>query len=113
MNQLSLALAMERADQGIASSGEHADAVESGWRFQALALLTTFAAQVGRPFVMEEARQWAEAHQLPPPPDGRAYGSVVRLARAKGRIRKVGYAPAASSNGSPKCQWLSCHKDAA
>ena len=97
--------ARERAEQGIESSGAHADAVESGWRFQALALVTAFANEIGRPFVVEEARAYAEKRGLPDPPDARAYGSVVRLARAKGRIRKVGYAPTASSNGSPKCLW--------
>lgn len=110
MNQLALDLnaAMERADRGIESSGAHADRVEDGWRYQALALLTAFAREIGRSFVVEEARAYAEKHGLPDPPDARAYGSVVRLARAKGRIRKVGYAPAASSNGSPKCLWIAC-----
>lgn len=98
--------AQERADAGIESSGAHADRVEDGWRYQALALLTAFANEVGRPFVVEEARAYAEQRGLPDPPDARAYGSVVRLARAKGRIKRVGYAPAASSNGSPKCQWI-------
>lgn len=97
--------ARERAEAGIESSGQHADDVEGGWRLQAMAMLTAFATQVGRAFVIEEAREWAAKHGLPAPPDARAYGSVVRLARSRGRIRKVGYAPTASSNGSPKCLW--------
>lgn len=103
--QLSLSLALDRADAGIQSSGEHADRVESGWRFQAMTLVALYARQIGRPFVIEEARAFAEANGLPFPPDGRAWGSATRLAAAKKRIRKVGYAPTASSHGSPKVQW--------
>lgn len=103
---LDFTAAQEARDAGIEMSGEHADRTESGWRYQALALLTAFASEHPGAFLIESAREYAQAHGLPSPPDGRAWGSVVRLAVSKRRIRKAGYGPAASSNCSPKCLWV-------
>lgn len=105
MNQLPLTLAMERAEQGVESSGAHADAVEAGWRFQALSMLTAYAVNAREPFLAEAAREWAHKNGLPPPPDARAWGSVIRMASAKHRIRKAGAAPANSSNRALKHLW--------
>jgi hypothetical protein len=92
-------------DLGIQRAATRANKVESEWTGQALGMLTAFAAQAGGPFLIEQARAWAEAQGLPPPPDARSWGSVARTAAAKRRIEKVGFAPAASSNCSPKVQW--------
>lgn len=97
--------AIARRELGIQQSAEHANQAEDEWTGQALALLTAFALQVGRPFLIEEARAYAEVNGLPAPPDARAWGYVARKAYAKKRIDKVGFAPAASSNCSPKVQW--------
>jgi hypothetical protein len=97
--------AMERRDVGMARAVDHANAVESEWSGQAIGMLTAFAAEVGRPFLIEEARAWAEAHGLPTPPDARSWGAVTKRASAKQRIRKVGFGAAASSNNSPKVKW--------
>ncbi len=110
---LQLAIDFERAmdarELGIQRSGDHADAVESGWRYQALALLVAFAKQQPGPFLIEQARAYAEANGLPPPPDARAWGSVVRLAASKRRIEKTGgAAAAASSNCSLNPLWRYC-----
>lgn len=92
-------------DAGIARAAAHANRVESEWTGQALGMLTAYAHQADGPFLIEQARAWAEEKGLPPPPDKRSWGAVARQAAAKNRIRKAGYAPAASSNCSPKVQW--------
>lgn len=97
--------AVQARELGMARSAAHANEVESEWTGQALGLLVAFALQVGRAFLVEEARAWAEAQGLPPPPDLRAWGTVTRRAMAKKRITKVGFGPAASSNCSPKVLW--------
>lgn len=97
--------ALERRDQGVERAAGHANRIESEWTGQALGMLTAFAAQHTGPFLIEQARAYAEAHGLPDPPDARSWGSVARSAAAKKRIRKVGAAPAASSNCSLKVQW--------
>ena len=94
-----------RAERGIQESADHADAIEEGWCFQALAMLTAFAAEHAEPFLIEEVRQYAAAHNLPPPPSDKAWGRVARMALSRKRIEKAGYAKAASSNGSPKNLW--------
>lgn len=97
--------AMEARDLGAQRAVDHANRVESEWSGQALGLLVAFAKQCDRPFLIEEARQYAEANGLPLPPDARAWGAVTRRAAAKKRIRKVGFGAAASSNCSPKVLW--------
>lgn len=101
--------AQERAEVGIERSARHANRVESEWTGQALGMLTAFLRVHDGPFLMEEARSWAEAHGLPAPPDKRSWGSIARTAAAKKRIRKVGAAAAASSNNSLKVLWEPVH----
>ena len=102
---LDFTAAMDARDRGIERAVAHADAVESQWSGMALGMLVAFVKEADGPFLIEEARAWAEAHELPPPPDARSWGAVTRRAAAKRVIRKVGYGPAASSNCSPKVLW--------
>lgn len=92
-------------EQGIQQSADHADSIEDGWTRQALGMLTAFAVEVGRPFLIEEARAWSAKHGLPAPINQKAWGAVTRMAVARKRIEKCGAAPAASSNLSLKHQW--------
>ena len=92
-------------DLGVQRAADHANRVESEWTGQALGLLIAFARNVGRDFLVEEARAWAETQGLQTPPDARSWGAVARRAAAKKRIRKVGHGAAASSNCSPKVLW--------
>ena len=94
-----------RRDQGIQSSADHADADEEGWTRQALGMLTAFANLAQGAFLIEEARVWAIHCGLPPPDEPRAWGAVTRMAVARKRIEKVGWAKARSSNCSPKFLW--------
>jgi hypothetical protein len=95
--------AEKRRDIGMERAVEHADSAEEGWSADARAALLAYARRIGRPFLVEEVRE--AATWLPAPPDGRAWGAVTRRAALAGSIVRVGYAPAASSNCSPKCLW--------
>lgn len=97
--------ATERAERGIQQSAEHANAREEGWTFQALGMLTVFAKEADGPFLIEQARAWAESNGLPVPPSEKAWGAVARMAMARRRIEKCGAAPANSSNRSLKHLW--------
>lgn len=97
--------ARARRDEGMQRAADNANAHDSEWTGQALGMLIAFAVEVNRPFLIEEAREWAEAHELPPPPTAKAWGPVTKTAERKGRIRKCGAAPANSSNRSLKHLW--------
>lgn len=98
-----------RAQQGIRSSINHAEADVPGWGEMALGYLARHAALKLTPWTMESFRMWAIACGLAEPPDARAFGAVTRAAIRQGIIRKTGqYAPAASSNGSPKPLYVGC-----
>ncbi len=94
--------AAARRDAGMASALDHAEADVPGWGDRCLDLMRAFAAQERQPWTCEEFRAYAYAHDLPPPDEQRAFGPVTQRAIRAGLIRRVGYAPAASSNGSPK-----------
>lgn len=100
--------AQEARDAGIERSASRANRQESEWTGMAMGHLTAFAAMIGRPFIVEEARAWAYERGLPLPTDDRAWGAVTRRADRKGLIRRVeGTARARSSNLSPKPLWES------
>lgn len=97
------------ADRGIRSSAEHAESDVAGWSELALWYVRQFAASKGVAWTMESCRTWAYIHGLPKPEEERAFGSVTQKAIRQGIIRKTGqYAPAASSNGSPKPLYVGC-----
>jgi len=107
MEQIALTFdaAKERADTGIKRSGDHANRVEPEWTGQALGLLIAYARNVGVPFLIEDARQWAYANGLPKPPDERSWGGPTRRAESSGRLRRCGMGLAKSSNLSNKPLW--------
>lgn len=102
MEQLTIEDAIARRDDGISRAAEHAG---DRWQKLARGYLMEFLAFHRGPFVAEVAREFAEALGFDHPPDGRAWGAVFQRAAREGLIRKVGYAPARSSNLSPKVQW--------
>lgn len=64
----------------------------------------------GRPFLAEELREVMEPmiNQAGlTAPDGRAWGHVLRRAKASNLVAKVGHAPAKSSHYTPKTLWCS------
>lgn len=99
---LRMARARRRADTGIARSAERAERCAPFWPGLAVEALRHYALTTDKPFTIEAARAYFAA-TLNPPPDERAWGAVTRIARQRGVIEHTGdYAPAASSNGSPK-----------
>ena len=93
-----------RRDTGMQQAVDHADSVSFQWSERAYGHVFDFC-QHRRPFLTEDARAFAEARGFSQPPDGRAWGAVMKRAFANGLVKKVGYAPARSSNLSPKVLW--------
>ena len=96
--------AAARRDFGIERAIDHADRTDVFWSDTAYAHVMEFC-RVQKAFLTEEARAFAESRGLNPPPDGRAWGAVMRRAAKNGLIQRIGYKPAKSSNLSPKCLW--------
>lgn len=99
--------AAARRDQGMELAVEKADRDADGWSEDALATIELFSlAHPGERFLGEQVREWGEgAGLIDAPSNARAWGAVFRRAASAGLIKKVGYAPAKSSNLSPKCLW--------
>jgi hypothetical protein len=102
MTQLSIDFARARRDDGIQRAGDHAG---DRWRRGARGYLLEYLATHAGPFMAEDVRELADARGFEAPPDGRAWGQVFQAAARERLIVKVGYAPAKSSNLSPKVQW--------
>lgn len=97
--------ARRRRELGMRRSAEHAEDAAPGWINTAVSQLRVFVAQrSGAPFLTEDFRRWAQT-RLTAPPDGRAYGHVMKRAARLGVIQSNGFAAADSSNGSPKVLW--------
>lgn len=90
-----------RRDAGIARSSEHAS---DRWTELAVGIVAAYARQHAA-FLTEDVRAYAKSLGLADPPDGRAWGGVMKRARARRIIVACGYAPSKSSNLSPKVLW--------
>ena len=101
MRQLDLVSATLRRDLGIARA---ADGAGDGWVEAAAQWLHWYASHTahGQPFLVEDAAQVFPGQRAA---NGKAWGPAVQLARRQGWIVRDGYAPARSSNLSPKCTW--------
>lgn len=104
---LPMAIAKASANVGIQRSAERAERTEPGWVDRAAEAVRDYVrlhvARSDEPseFTIERVREYMAS--VPPAPDGRAWGAVTRRALKLGYIVATdGYAPAASSNGSPK-----------
>ena len=98
--------AIERRDIGIHRAVEKADRDDSGWSWRAYYALLKYATTHDNKFLAEDVREWAEHHgHIDPPENARAWGAVMQRGVRRKIIEKVGYAPAKSSNLSPKVLW--------
>lgn len=99
--------AERRRDIGMARATDRADREKHKWSAKATHAVHLYCVQhPGTKFLGEDVREWAEGQRLvPAAPDERAWGSIFRSAAADGLLKRVGYAPAKSSNLSPKCLW--------
>ena len=86
---------------GMAAAEEAANRAQQGWSDRALAALLTTGQRLGH-FTIDQLRREAGVES---PTDERAWGGVIKRAARLGIIVRVGYAPAASSHGSPKPVW--------
>jgi hypothetical protein len=104
---MNLTQAENRRDVGINRAVNRADRDNPQWSEDAMHALEMYCkAHPDAQFLGEQVRAWGEGLELvEPPADGRAWGAVFRRAASLGIIRRVGYAPAMSSNLAPKCLW--------
>lgn len=93
-----------RRDLGVARSQAAAERNVPGWTEIALGYVRKYA-QRNAPFLTEECRVWAIVQGCPQPQNKKAWGAVMQSAQRRGIIEACGYAPAASSNCSPKVLW--------
>lgn len=93
-----------RRDVGIDRAVARANRVSESWSDRAYWLLEQYARRAAQPFLAESFVGYAKG-LIEAPPDGRAWGGIVRRAALAGVIVRVGYAPAETSNHSPKCLW--------
>ena len=100
-----LAQARKRRDRGLERALTHAENIALGWNIAADAALAKYLETIGAgTFLAEQFVAWAR-RVVGSPPDPRAWGGPIQRAARAGRIVRVGYAPAASSNCSPKALW--------
>ena len=109
MNQLNLELGRSNRDRGMKRAADHADRVHPKWQTDALTLFFRYCLEHKQTsFMTEDVRWWAEAQGLPEPPDKRAWGAVTMVAKRRGLIRSIGFAPQKASNAhcAPKTVWV-------
>ena len=99
-------VAETRRDKGIQRGLTHAEQERLGWKLLALQALGRFLGERGDiPFLAEVFRIYARKNHVPDPPDARAWGAVMTAAKKEGMVESCGYAPALTSNLSPKVLW--------
>lgn len=104
MIQMDLNLSRSLADSGAQIAAANAG---SEWSASAYSILVEYA-RIHKEFMTEDVRVYSiEQHDLPLPPDGRAWGGVVNRAVRAGLIKRIGYAPMKSVNchANPKSVW--------
>ena len=102
----SLADARARGLAAAESAADHADRTHIDWSARALELFCEYASLMpGKKFLVEDAREFATQAGLEQPPEPRAWGHIVKQAQRMGWVESAGFAPARTSNGSPKVVW--------
>lgn len=104
-HQPPMAAAIEGREAGISQAADHAEREFPGWFEKAYGFLVSYIKQHDREFMTEDVRLAAEAAQVPPPPDNRAWGNVIREAAKIGVIVKRGFAPAKTGHCRPMPLW--------
>lgn len=79
------------AREGAQRAVDHAERKHPGWYDQATEFVRQYALD-HHEFMCEAARRFAEARGIAPPPDKRAWGSVMTRAARAGYVRKIGFA---------------------
>jgi hypothetical protein len=102
---LDFTAARARRDVGMQRAVDHADRVTDGWREIAISHVDDYARK--RDTFLAEDVIAASAGKVPEPPTRKAWGAVIQRAAREGIIEKIGFAPAKTSNCSPKVLWRS------
>lgn len=93
--------AKERGEVGAARAADKAERIDEGWIHQSIDALVKFYQGNPGEHTIEQAREFCPP--LPEGADARAWGYITRHVLNLGLIEKTGrFAPASSSNGSPK-----------
>lgn len=100
-----MAAALAARDAGISQAVEHCESVQPDWSATALSYLRAFAIGAVRPFSAEDVREWAEQEHGFYAASERAWGGVVRGAKGRGEIVKVGSKPTKASNGAERATY--------
>lgn len=104
--------AMIRRDDGIQRAIDGALSDDPLWADFAYLGLVYFIGEHKAPFLTEQVREFCEAEKcVDPPANARAWGSIMQAAMRNGLIEKIGYAPARSSNLSPKVLWMAIDRN--
>jgi hypothetical protein len=91
-----------RRDFGMRTTEQNAGSM---WQRDAVEQIRRFCGVFGRPFMCEEVRDFATRCGLREPPNRKAWGPAIKAAESAGVVEPIGYAPANSSNRSPKVLW--------
>lgn len=91
-----------RRDLGVARGQGSAG---SAWIERAVGYVMEYAAARGGSFLCEDVRSFATDRGFESPPNPKSWGGVMRIACTRGIVHPAGYAPANSSNRSPKVLW--------
>jgi len=98
---MQMEIALDRGHSAARAAADKAEDCAPGWIDIAARQLLSYALRAAEPFTIEQARR--ECMETPEGADARSWGHVTRLAVRMGWIEATGgYAPAVSSNGSPK-----------
>jgi hypothetical protein len=101
IQMMQMEIALDRGHSAARAAADKAEKVDPGWTDIAARQVLSFALRTPYPFTIEQARR--ECMETPEGADARSWGHVTRLAVRMGWIEPTGgYAPAVSSNGSPK-----------
>lgn len=91
-----------RRDVGIARAAKRQS---DAWTERAVGYVMEYVVTHREPFLAENVRAYALERDGFKADQPKAWGQVMRNAAKLGVVRKVGYAPASSSNLAPKCLW--------
>ena len=100
--------AQQLAQEGIDRAVSHADRVIEHWSDLAYEFfLLSILNRPGKQFRTEQPINHAESHNIPKPPDNRAWGAVIQRGAKAGFIKKVGYEPGTNptAHGRPVTVW--------
>lgn len=103
-SRLSVTAAQKRRDLGIQIAANHAEQARQRWRSESFDGFALFLSKQEGDFLSETFVEWSRG-RLAQPPDGRAWGGVIKRAANLGLIKRIGTGLATTSNLSPKTLW--------